>query len=168
MRRGKLVKTKTINKSIIGLYVFLLVIVGLVLWVVVRPDFRNVDASTVLFTSEQVKFLQSEYKLHADIINDEVVYCLSGDVKSGVVVISDISIPSQTSDEVSASYQRCGGLHSLGTIHFQPRNRCDLSRQDFYTFGREKYLVFGVMCGETDMALYSNKDLYSKMEVGYK
>lgn len=106
--------------------------------------------------------------------NTEFIYCLYGSSNENGFTITEIETTEVIAkEEDSITFMSCHkNKKYLGNIHSHPqpeerylKSTCDLSKQDIYTFGSDKQLITGVICGENKFAVYGIGDFDNSFEI---
>lgn len=156
----KAIKCKILNfdnKGRVWLLIGLLVLSIVIIWSLAKFDFVKKDVNSISISQEKFDFLVDEFNRAQD-DNIEIAYCIRGDISKGVATITDFKMPDQKSSKYGVELDMCSSFTSIGIIHIHPANICQFSKEDYYSFGRTKLPLFGVMCNE-DSLIFINNDV---------
>ncbi|MEK6881247.1 MAG: hypothetical protein AABY22_16620 [Nanoarchaeota archaeon] len=125
--------------------------------------FNDVN-KTILVKKDIMDVLNERFNIETN----EFAYCLYGSFNSTAYIIEKIEEPfTKKRDNKSIVRDLCP-INALGSIHSHPNGYCFISpRADFFKFGRENLLIYGVMCNNNTLKIMENTDLntYLNMQV---
>lgn len=126
------------------------------------------EKNVVVAEVEMYSSVAQQLNLNYELVRDEFVFCLVGDVVGTTLIIENIYVPEiVSSDEDSVLSKPCETMRNpktffsvVGTVHKHKTGRCMLSYpQDIYTFGKTDYLVSAIICGVDNVVFYTDDNL---------
>lgn len=117
-------------------------------------DFQEVD-----FETSSLQELLNSYNT-----NEEYLACAYGEIVGKTIMVNNIEFSSDIiragDDLIEANCDEpLFGSKLIGTLHNHPSGLCQLSPQDFLTFGRSKHAFTGVICSPNKLVVYTNNNL---------
>lgn len=135
---------------------------------------QSVDYSGNLPNITIVPGLQTKLNHAYELSSVELIYCLYGDYNrtGNLINITNITIPDViTATLTSVEFIACNDDEFIGTLHTHPRNTCEHSYQDMFTFGtsyqrnRNNVLIAGVQCGIDSFVFHHVDDVSEQIIV---
>lgn len=134
----------------------------------VKAQYTN--ASTVYVPESMMQIWNDRYESE----NTEFLYCLYGTITDNGYVLEQMETTEVIAKENDyITYRQCQRKNNyFGLIHSHPTplkqgyiSTCELSPQDYYTFGGEGQLLMGVICGKHKVAFYGTDSLQTSYQV---
>lgn len=145
-----------------GALVIVAIVLGALYFVSIQGD--GVVIHNVVVPQTMIAELGDDYSVSGN----EFSYCLYGSNTDGLVVVEEwVKQVNVIPHEYNITTTQCGLKTSgkvLGTIHSHTNGLCQASNLDYYTYGRQDHDLFGVMCEEDRLVIYTPQTLNTGFE----